>query len=354
MACEILGCTSANWPGIKALSPLARPHPSATPTATATPAVIERTPAAVPTATAEPLAPRGEAVDRVVATVDGDPITLHDVKSFGAANGRTIDTDDLADSPTGKDTLKGLIAQKLLEQEVKKYADKVDESQIDRYIQGLRAEKHMSDAEFRRVLAQQGISYDDFRKRARLELQKQMMFQTEVREHIDIPPQDIQDFYDAHKADFAIEKERFRLAQILIATPANATAQQVAAAEKKARDTRAQALKGSDFEALARKYSDDESKSNGGELGWFEPSEVMDAILAGVKNLKPGEISPVVRSKNGFHILKLEAHEMPGSRPFAEVKDRIREHLIDAKARDRINSWIDTDLVKQHTVETLY
>jgi len=300
------------------------------------------------------LAPGGEAVDRVVATVDGEPITLHDVKSFGAAAGRPIDTDDLADSPIGKDALKGLIAEKLLEQEVKKYADKVDESEIDRYIQGIRAEKHMTDAEFRGVLTQQGVSYDDFRKRARLQLQKQIMFQTEVREHIDIPPQDIQDFYDSHKADFAIEKERLRLAQILIATPANATPQQIAAAEKKARDVRAQALKGVDFEALAHNYSDDESKSNGGELGWFEPSEVMDAILAGVKNLKPGEISPVVRSKNGFHILKLEAHEMPGPRPLSEVKGQIREKLIDAKAKERLNSWIDTDLVKQHTVETLY
>jgi len=353
-ACGIPGCSGASWSGVKALNPLASASRRATPTPTATPAAIRPTPQPAPIATPEPLAPRGEAVDRVVATVDGDPITLHDVKAFGAANGRPIYTDDLADSPVGKDALKGLIAEKLLEQEVKKYADKVDESQVDRYIQGMRTSKHLTDAEFREALMHEGISYDELRRRARLELQKEIMFETEVRDRVDIPPQEIQDYYDSHKSDFNIETERLRLAQILVAVPANATPQQVSAAAKKAEEARAQAVKGADFSLLAHKYSDDESKNDGGELGWFQPSEMMDEILAAVKKLKPGDISALVRSKNGFHVLKLEAHEVPGPRPLEEVKEQIREKLINLKARDRLNSWIDTDLVKQHDVETLY
>ena len=257
----------------------------------------------------------GPALDRVVASVDGDPITMREVKDFAAQHGRPIDTDDFASSQTAKDTVKALIGEKLLEQEVKKYEDKVDEGQVDKYIDELRQDKHLTDEQFRAQLKAAGMSYDDLRKRARLDLEKAMMIQQQVREKIDVPDSAIQAAYEEHKADFTIAKERLKLAQILIAVPPNASAQQVAEAQKKADQVRARAAKGEDFNDLARKYSDDESKSSGGELGWFEPSDIMDQILAGVKPLKPGQISPVIRTSHGFHIVKLEDHEVPGVAP---------------------------------------
>jgi len=198
------------------------------------------------------------------------------------------------------------------------------------------------------------MSYDELRKRARLDLEKAMMIQQEVREKIEIPDADIQAAYEAHKADFTVAKERLKLAQILIATPANASPQQTAEAQKKADMIRARAAKGNDFNDLARTFSDDDSKSNGGELGWFEPSDVMDQILAGVKTLKPGQISPVVRSSHGFHIVKLEDHEVPGVRPLSEVKAQIRAALVDQHSSGQLETWVESDLVKQHYVETMY
>jgi len=116
----------------------------------------------------------------------------------------------------------------------------------------------------------------------------------------------------------------------------------------------ARAAKGNDFNDLARTFSDDDSKSNGGELGWFEPSDVMDQILAGVKPLKPGQISPVIRTSHGFHIVRLEDHEVPGLRPLSEVKAQIRATLIDEKSSGQLETWVESDLVKQHYVETMY
>ncbi len=212
-------------------------------------------------------------IDRVVASVDGEPITMREVKDFAAQHGRPIDTDDFASSQTAKDSVKALIGEKLLEQEVKKYEDKVDEGQVDKYIQELRQDKHLTDEQFRQQLQASGMTYDELRKRARLDLEKAMMIQQEVREKIDVPDADVQAFYDSHKDDFTVAKERLKLAQILIALPPNASPQQVAEAQKKVELVRARIAKGEDFNDLARKYSDDDSKSNGGELGWFEPSE---------------------------------------------------------------------------------
>jgi peptidyl-prolyl cis-trans isomerase SurA len=293
-------------------------------------------------------------LDRVVASVDGEPITMHEVKDFAAQHGQPITTDDFASSQAAKDTVKALIGEKLLEQEVKKYEDKIDEGQVDKYIQELRQDKHLTDAQFREQLQASGMSYDELRRRARLDLEKAMMIQQEVREKIEIPDADIQAAYDSHKADFTVAKERLKLAQILIALPPNASPKQIADAQKKADMVRERAVKGQDFNDLARTFSDDDSKSNGGELGWFEPSDVMDQILAGVKTLKPGQISPVIRSSHGFHIVKLEDHEVPGVRPLNEVKAQIRAALVDQKSSGQLETWIESDLVKQHYVETMY
>ncbi|WP_425157473.1 foldase protein PrsA [Candidatus Binatus sp.] len=293
-------------------------------------------------------------VDRVVASVDGDPITMREVQDFATEHGQPIDTNDFATSDTAKTAVKALIGEKLLEQEVKKYDDKVDEAQVDKYITQLRMDKHMSDEEFRAQLQASGMSYDDLRKRARMDLEKAMMIEQEVRAKINVPDSDVKAFYDAHQQDFTITKERLRLSQILVALPPNPTSAQVTAAQKKAETIRARAAKGDDFGDLARVYSDDESKSNGGELGWFAPADINDSILAAVKPLKPGEISAPVRTSHGIHIVKLEEHEVPGVVPLSEVKTEIRAQLIDQQSSAQLEKWVESDLVKQHYVETLY
>jgi len=294
------------------------------------------------------------AVDRVVASVDGDPITMREVQDFASQHGQPIESADFASSDEARMAVKALIGQKLLEQEVKKYDDKVDEAQVDKYIMQLRMDKHMSEAEFREQLQASGMSYDELRKRARLDLEKSMMIEEEVRAKINVSDAEIKAAYDAHKEDFTITKERLRLSQILIALPPNPTPAQVSAAQKKAAMVRARALKGDDFGDLARVYSDDDSKSNGGELGWFAPGDINDSILAAVKTLKPGEISQPVRTSHGIHIVKLEDHEVPGLVPLNEVKAQIRAQLVDQQTSVQLEKWVESDLVKQHYVETMY
>ena len=295
-----------------------------------------------------------QSVDRVVASVDGDPITAHDVHAFSVAMGHPVTTDDIADNPDAKLMLKELIAAKLFQNEAQKYSDKIDDSQIDRYAEQVRQDRHMTPDQFKAAIAQSGLSMRDFRNHARQELEKAMMIQQQVRDRVDISDADIQAYYDQHQADYAVTKERYRLSQILVGIPANATAQQVAQLKVKAQQLRNEAAKGADFGELAHKYSDDVSRNNGGDLGWFEPQDIMDQILAAVKNVKPGDVSQVVQTSHGFHILKVEAHEVPGVRPLSEVKDDIRERLVDEKAKAETQQWVETELVKKHDVETLY
>ncbi len=299
---------------------------------------------------------QAEEIDSVVASVDGEPITSNDLKNpsvgggpAGMGPGLSMGTPD---SPQG--ALKNAIEQKLLEQEATKYASKVDEDEVDRYISNLEQQNHITDAQLRAQLQSQNISYDDFRAKIRKQVEAMTMIDREVRQKIVIPENEIQIYYRNNPDEFTTTQEKFKLAQILIAVPDNASPQQVAVARERAEEIRKQAAKsGADFGSLALQYSDDDSKTKGGELGEFSPGDLNDAVLAAIKNSKDGDISPVVRTKYGFHIVKVEQHQTPGLQPLDQVRGKIRDTLMTEQSRETFQKWLDTELIKQHYVETL-
>jgi peptidyl-prolyl cis-trans isomerase SurA len=301
-----------------------------------------------------PRAGFAEDVDKVVASVDGDPITLHEVRAFAESAGKSLPSGDPTSDPNFKEGLKGLIAQKLLTEEMKRYDDKIDEEQIDAYIQDVERDRNVTDQQLRQSLMQNGVSWEDFRKQAKVELEKATMFNEELRQHVTIPPEQIQAYYDAHQDQFTVKSEKFQLAQILVAVAPSATTAQVSAAQAKAEEARKKAVAGEDFAELAKRYSDDDTKAQGGELGVFSPDDIMDEILTAIRNVPAGQVSQVVRTKHGFHVIKVERHDIPGVKPLVVVKEDIRSNLVDEQTRGRLQNWVETELVKQHDVETLY
>jgi peptidyl-prolyl cis-trans isomerase SurA len=300
-----------------------------------------------------------EEIDSVVASVDGDPITSQDLKnptsSGGPASlGSSGFTPGNGPSDNPDVALKNAIAQRMLDVEAQKYASKVDDDEVDRYIQNLEQQNHITDDQLRTQLRAHNMSYDDFRAKIRQQVEAMTMIDHEVRQKIVIPENEITIYYKNNPDEFTTSEEKFTLAQILISVPAGTTPQQVEAAREKADDVHRQAvMPGADFGSLALQYSDDDSKTKGGELGEFAPGDLNDAVLAAIKNSKAGDISPVVKTKYGFHIVKVEQHQLPGLTPLNQVHDQIRDKLMTEQAKDEFQKWIDTDLIKQHYVETL-
>jgi peptidyl-prolyl cis-trans isomerase SurA len=296
-----------------------------------------------------------DTIDSMIASVDGNPITTQDLRTVGAAKpgdaqAQGFDPADVPDDASSK--LKALITQQLLDQESQKFSDKVDDADVDRMIQGIAERNHMTEAQLREQLQSQGVSYAAFRAKIRKQALAMAMFEHEVRDKAVVPDAVIEAYYKDHVDQFTVPEEKYRLAQILIAAPAGATPDQLSAAEQKAEDARKLAAKGQDFGDLARQYSDDDSKSKGGELGVFSPTELNDNIAVGIKNLKVGDVSKVIRTKFGFHVIKIEDHLVPGTVPLADVKGLIREKLQSEKSKQDLQKWVDQDLVKEHYVET--
>jgi peptidyl-prolyl cis-trans isomerase SurA len=295
----------------------------------------------------------GDSVDRVVASVDGNPITNFDIEN-PSPSGPNSPTG--ANSAAGMDpnsALKQLIAQQLVEQEAQKYADRVDEGEVDRFIQQVEDQNHLTDTQLRAQLQAQGSSYEAFRKNAFKQVETMEMVQREVRNKIQVPESEVEAYYKDHPEEFTVNQEKYRLAQILIAIPADAPPDKVATAQKKAAGVRQLAIKGKDFADLASQYSEDDSKTKGGELGEFNPNDLNDEIATAIKQTKPGDIAPLVHTRYGFHIIKVEEHQEAGVQPLAAVKDQIHDKLVSERAKGKFEQWVDQDLAKQHDIETV-
>jgi peptidyl-prolyl cis-trans isomerase D len=134
---------------------------------------------------------------------------------------------------------------------------------------------------------------------------------------------EIQAYYNAHLADYQV-KDQVRARHILIAVPAGADAKTDAAAKAKAQGLLDQIHKGADFAALAKANSDDPgSKDQGGELGWFQHGKMVPPFDQAAFSLQPGQVSGLVKTSFGYHIIQVEGKQTAHTKPLAEVKDQI-------------------------------
>ena len=292
-------------------------------------------------------------VDGIVASVDGEPLTMHDLKVFSTAMGIKLPDDDSPESTQMKrEALHGLIQSKLMDMEMQSFSEQIDDRAIDRYIEKIKQQNHVSDDQFRVEVQRNGMTWTEYRKQVKVQLEKMEVLEHKVRQKINITPQQIDAYYAAHKQEFSVKDEQFQLAQIMIAVPANATPAQRAAARKKADDVHKRAVAGDDFAELAHQFSDDDSASKGGELGTFAPDEILDQVRVAVAKLNAGQISEVVETSHGYHIVKVEQHQRAGVKPLSELREEIRARLEDDLTDDYLRRFMNEDLIKGHHVET--
>lgn len=295
----------------------------------------------------------GQSVDAIVASVDGEPLTMRDLKAFCTEVGIKLPEGDGPQSVAiRRDALRGLIQSKLMELELESFSNQIDDRAIDRYIDKIREKNHVSEEEFKAEVLRNGMTWADYRKHVKSELEKMELLEHRVRQKINVTPEQIKAYYTAHRQEFTVKDEQFELAQILVAVAPNASPAQRDAARKKAEALRKRAVAGEDFGELARQNSDDDSASKGGELGTFAPDEILDQVRVAVAKLDTGQISEVVESSHGFHIIKVEQHQRAGVRPLSEMHDEIRERLEDEATDSYLKRWMDEELVKGHHVET--
>ena len=322
-------------------------------------------------------------VEEIIARVNNSIITRSDF-----ARSREQLKDEIRQQDPGnadkefaekeRDVLRDLIDQQLLLEKGKDLGITADTDLIKK-LDEMRKQMNLDSMEELEKAAQsQGISYEDFKQNLRNQVITQKVIGQEVGSHLNITKEEEQKFYEEHKSEME-QPEQVRLSEILVAvqkpappkpaaegnaptdkaaTPAEDTPaagvpapaggaasaeleeEKLKAAEAKANGLLEQIKKGGAFDEVARKSSDGPSAAQGGDLGLFKRGTLSKELEDRTFAMKAGEVTDVIRTKQGFVILKVTEHQMAGIPPFKQIEPRIQDALYYQKLQPALRVYL--------------
>jgi peptidyl-prolyl cis-trans isomerase SurA len=240
-----------------------------------------------------------------------------------------------------KDVLRGLIDQQLLLQKGKDL-DITADTELIKQLDEMRKQMKMDSMDdLEKAATAQGISFEDFKQDMRNKIITQQVIQREVGGRINISKDDEHKFYDDHKADLQ-HPEQVKLSEILISTDkVGDDPAKLAAAEATANDLLKQIRAGASFEDIAKKYSDGTTAAQGGDLGDpFERGKLAKPLEDTTFAMKKGDVSDVIRTKQGFVILKVTEHQTAGIPPFPDIENRLQEAVYMQKLQPALRDYL--------------
>jgi len=248
-----------------------------------------------------------EALDSIAVVVNNDVITSNELEDkinyyknqIRLSSGSISDMDSLK-----KQVLERMIRDKVQLQQAALLGIQIDDISLNRMIDTMAQKNNLTLNQLRATLEQEGIDFADFRNQTREELIIQELQKRMVADKVNVTPQEIKQLLESNAAQEKSGTE-FHLLHILIATPENASPENIQLAQKKAENIYQQLLEGADFKQLAIRESNGSNALNGGDLGTRKANELPELFLSAIEGLQQGDVSKPVKSASGFHLLKL-------------------------------------------------
>ena len=267
---------------------------------------------------------RSEKKDALVARVNGEPITRGDVRAQYMARGKQ-QASGKAEKSIPRILVEQLVERRLLLQRFREVGEYVSEGKVRRFVEFVRRQYEGQDLSA--LMKEEGIDEELWLKTMRETLEIELLLEKEVYSKLHVSDSEIKDYYNRNKEKFRVGR-RWRVRQIVVASA------------KMASRLRKRVLDGESFAALARKHSIGPESDVGGDLGYFERGELPENIENVVESLKLDEVSRVVRSPSGFHLLEVPERRLPFQKTLASVRDSIRKQLLIDKGRARLEGWL--------------
>jgi peptidyl-prolyl cis-trans isomerase SurA len=285
-------------------------------------------------------------VDRIVAVVNTEVITSAEVAERVKSVTQQLSQQGTSLPPADvlqKQVLERMITDRLQLQLAKETALRVDDLQLDRTVARVAESNKLSLTEFRRTLERDGIQFDKFREEVRNEIVLSRLREREVDTRIIVTDNEIDYFLSQQGAPQASASE-YNLAHILLRLPEQASPEQVEKQRAGAEQVLLQLREGADFAKLAVSYSDAPDALQGGAMGWRARDRLPELFAQALDRMKPGEVSGIIRSPAGFHVIKL--NERRGGGAAASVEQTHARHILvktseivsEADARRKLNN----------------
>lgn len=288
-------------------------------------------------------AAHAEIVNRIIATIDGDPVTEHDLKTFMAEH--------KAENQDRAKVLDAMITDQLLQKEIKTANIEAKKDDVDRAVADVRAQNKMNEEDFAKALKQQGISLEDFRKKLKEEIERNELVNREVRGRVNVSPQEIKKYYEEHKSEYGSGGDKVTVSDILLRAEVKDPSDIMKLSEAARRV--ADEARAGDFAEVARKYSMGPGRDEGGLLGTFSKDELDPKLASVAFKMKQGEVSDPIPTPTGFHIIRVERFTGGKPRSLDDVKDDIRETLYKEQISTRFQDFLVKTIRERHHVELL-
>jgi peptidyl-prolyl cis-trans isomerase C len=285
--------------------------------------------------------------DSVIATVNGSVITKSEVDSEREKLARQfqgkIPPDQIESilPKLWKQALENLINLRLLNQEADSKNIQLDNEAIDKQIQQI-SSRFPDPEKFKEQLSAMGISEEKLRDEIGASLRIEKLLESKSGKKEEVSEDDIKDFYQTHPENFEMP-ERIQASHILIKIDPGDTPEVKEQKRQKLSDIREQIENGADFAQMAREYSDCPSKSRGGDLGVFERGRMVKPFEDAAFQLKVGEVSDIVETQFGLHLIKLTDRQEGQVMPLDNAREKIIYYLNRQKHEDAISDYL-TDL----------
>jgi peptidyl-prolyl cis-trans isomerase SurA len=292
-------------------------------------------------------AAQARVVDRIAAIVNSDVITLSEVDE--AVRRRPDLMEELADPDTrqqmmGKarqQALEQLVAERLLEEEIRKQDIKATELQIERAFELQIQANNTTRDRFLEELRKAGYGTSSYREELARRLQRQMLLDRMFMPKIKVGDDDVKNYYTQNVNAIQADAVEYCVSHVLRHTPEGMGTTEVEAQRKLAEEILERARKGEDFAALAKQHSQDPSASRGGDLGCFRRGVMVPEFEKPVFSLQKGEVSGVIKTKFGYHVARMNDIRGSSILPFDQVKERIQMKLTQDAMERQVARWVE-------------
>lgn len=281
---------------------------------------------------AMPFSGRAETVDRIAAVVNNDIITTFQLDKEMARR------QDGGSSPEERrQALEALIEESLIAQRVAALGLKISEEELEAAVQDVQKQNKLTREQLVEALRLQGMDFAEYRESLRRQILRFKLLGREVQAKVEVTNQEVRDYFREHIDEFR-EAPNVRLHHLTFPIPARATGEQIETIRRQAEEALVRLRAGEEFTTVLLTYSADR-RAQGGELGTFQAGELSAAFEAAVRPLQEGEVSEVVETPQGFHLLQVTERNPGRVRQFDSAKDEITKILTERNTEERFRQW---------------
>lgn len=290
----------------------------------------------------------GRLENAIVASVDGEPITLRDLQRYEAGRAKLLPPEQRR---TREKTLEALVSEAMFEKEFEREGIAAADADVDSYIERILQQSGSTRDDVGQALSKIGLGWEDYFERMRREVQRLALINRVIRSRVNVTPQEVERYWET--SDEFKTPDQVAISHIFIPYNHDLTPVERELVKRRAEEAHEEA-RSRGFSAAAKKYSSGPTAEDGGALGTFRRGSMALLFEREVAKLGKGDISEPFEADGAYHLIAVTDVLPPGRVPLDEVEAGIREKLYNDRLEERFTRWTRTDLRKRYHVTVHY